>query len=111
MNDRTPAAFFLLAALATSAVATEETQIEPIRAMGDLNGVALQCRYLEQTQKMKRALVETLPKRRELGQLFDDQTNKSFIAFMQQKQPCPSPAEFEQKVDDSIAQLKQAYSN
>jgi len=88
-----------------------EAQIDSIRALGDLNGVALQCRYLEQTRKMKQALIETLPKRQELGQLFDDRSNTAFLAFIESKSACPSPAEFEGKVDSAIESLKQNYAS
>ena len=49
------------------AESVSDEQYENIRTLGMLNGVALNCRYLVETQRMKRTLVDTLPKRRELG--------------------------------------------
>ena len=86
-----------------------DQQYQAIRALGDLNGVALQCRYLEQTHRMKKALVRVLPKRRALGQGFDDVTNESFLRFIEQKGSCPAETSFSGQVGDAIHDLEQAF--
>lgn len=80
-----------------------------IEAMGDLNGVALICRYSDEAKRLKLAMIETLPKVREYGALFDSQTNLSFLAFTKQKQPCPSTDDFANDVDGAIAGLKSVF--
>ena len=82
---------------------------DALMEMGRLNGVALACRYYEQTRRIKQALIDNLPKRRELGQLFDDRTNESFMAFVNSGEPCPSPAEFETGVERAIRWIEQAF--
>ncbi|RLW57751.1 MAG: hypothetical protein B6D70_14425, partial [gamma proteobacterium symbiont of Stewartia floridana] len=70
--------------------AASDDQLAAIRALGSLNGVALHCGRLDQTQRIKQVLVRTLPKQRQLGELFDYQTNKSFMAFINDGRVCPS---------------------
>jgi len=95
--------------LAGPAAAISDQQYQTIRALGELNGVALHCRYLEQTHRMKKALVRVLPKRRALGQGFDDVTNESFLRFIEEKGTCPDPASFSGQVGDAIHELEQAF--
>jgi len=90
--------------------ADAKTQHAAIARLGVLNGVALQCRYFDQTQRIKRVLVANLPKRRELGLLFEDTTNRSFIAFMQQDASCPGTAAFVERVDSAVSDLEAAYA-
>ncbi|MCG7869735.1 MAG: hypothetical protein JAY74_25620 [Candidatus Thiodiazotropha taylori] len=91
------------------AEAASDDQLAAIRALGSLNGVALHCGRLDQTQRIKQVLVKTLPKQRQLGELFDYQTNKSFMAFIKDERACPSTESFKQQVDLAIDELKTVY--
>ena len=86
--------------------AVSDAQYGSIKALGELNGIALQCGYIEQTRRMKRVLVATLPKRRALGLAFDDATNKSFLRFMEEKSSCTGEQELRGEVDEAITRLK-----
>lgn len=101
----------LLAEEAAQAVnpADEETQLAAIRHLGDLNGIALHCKALLETQRMKRALVATLPKRRVLGEIFDEQSHKSYMKFIEDKAHCPSPADLIEQVSQGIAELEKVW--
>ena len=83
---------------------------QALARMGELNGVALACRYYDQSKRIKGALIEGLPKQRELGQAFDDRTNESFLAFVKSARPCPSPAAFSEEVGRAIEALNKAYA-
>ena len=80
-----------------------------IRALGHINGVALHCKALPETQRIKRALVMRLPKRRQLGEFFEYETRNSFMDFMQKNAQCPSPASLSQQVDEALDNLEAAY--
>lgn len=99
----------LLGLAATPAAAVNEVQFDSIRSLGRLNGVALHCQYLVETRRMKEALVNTLPKRRELGLAFDQVTNESFIDFIEQGLSCPKSVDFQRQVDAAIKALKEAF--
>lgn len=111
MKKRVIALVFLMPfnILATAGGSADLRQ-QALARMGELNGVALACRYFDQTRRIKRALIEGLPKQRELGQLFDEQTNESFMAFVNSGKPCPSPAAFSGDVDQAIDSLNEAYA-
>ncbi|HEB96855.1 MAG TPA: hypothetical protein ENI96_10555 [Sedimenticola thiotaurini] len=97
----------LLRAGAASAITDD--QYRAIGGLGELNGIALHCRYLDQTRRMKRALVEVLPRRRALGQGFDDATNESFLRFIAEKSDCPDKAAFDQRVGEALRVLERAF--
>ncbi|WP_457665454.1 hypothetical protein [Thiolapillus sp.] len=107
--------FFLLftfGLFVSSAVASppEKARIQVVKDMGDLNGVALNCRFFDQAQRIKRIMIDNLPKQRELGQVFEDETNASFLRFTKAAKPCPSPAAFAGHVGEAEEALKQAFS-
>jgi len=89
--------------------AATEAQLNSIQRVGQLNGVALQCRYLNDARRMKLSLVAVLPKRRQLGQVFDDATNESFLSFIQNGSACPEAQQFTLQVDAAVAELNQAF--
>lgn len=100
----------LLAALqTTTSYAISDTQFETVRALGKLNGIALNCSYLDETRRMKRTLVSTVPKLRVIGQAFDESTNKSFLEMINGKLPCPTERALSQEVDQAIGHLEQSY--
>ncbi|MEW8070169.1 MAG: hypothetical protein AB2810_05250 [Candidatus Thiodiazotropha endolucinida] len=93
----------------TEAFAENSEQLAAITALGSLNGIALHCKALSETQRIKRALVATLPKRRQLGELFDYETNRSFMAFIEKNGACPTSHSLEQQVDEALERLKSLY--
>jgi hypothetical protein len=96
--------------LAPPLLANTEAQHASISRLGGLNGVALQCRYYDQTERIKIVLIANLPKRRELGLLFEHTTNNSFMSFMQQDRVCPGRAAFVSEVDKAVVRLESAYA-
>ena len=111
MEYRISTSLFCLGVLLAESVCAEPVgQHAAISRLGELNGVALQCRYFDQTQRIKQTLVANLPKRRELGLLFEDTTNRSFLAFMQRDEPCPGPAAFVSLVDSAVVDLEAAFA-
>ncbi len=94
---------------ATDAAAQSSEQLAAITALGSLNGIALHCNALSETQRIKRELVATLPKRRQLGELFDYETNRSFMAFIEKNDTCPSPQSLAQQVDEALGRLQSLY--
>ena len=93
-----------------SAWAFDDTHFDAIKRLGQLNGVALHCKALDQTQRMKRELVLNLPKRRQLGELFDNETNASFMKFIQDGASCPTNDALRAQVDEAVENLKQVFT-
>ena len=87
----------------------EKGQIQAVKEMGNLNGVALNCRFFDQAKRIKQIMIDNLPKQRELGQIFEDETNASFLRFTRAAKPCPSPVEFAEHVGEAEEALKQAF--
>ncbi len=108
--NRIPAVLLLTLFFQGATVAATDQQFAAIKRLGELNGVALHCHYLEQTQRMKRVLVMTLPKRRQLGELFDIETNTSFMSFMAAQATCPREPTFKEQVDAAVQQLETVFS-
>jgi hypothetical protein len=102
---------FLLVFWHAQVIAVNDEQLAAISELGSLNGVALHCQGLAQTQKIKRGLVVNLPKRRQLGELFEYETNKSFMAFIEKNGVCPSPQTLAQQVEKALLRLEVAFSS
>lgn len=89
--------------------AATQPELDAISAMGELNGIALQCRYIERVQRIKLSLVMHLPKQRELGEWFEHTTNNSFIDFMRKGSACPTRAQFDEQLDVAIKQIETTF--
>ncbi|MEW6648064.1 MAG: hypothetical protein AB1450_12775 [Pseudomonadota bacterium] len=96
--------------LALDAAAFTPLQHETVIRLGELNGVALQCGYGADMRRMKQALVNTVPKVSQLGDLFEQETQKSFLRMVEKRQPCPNLAPFHSEVDGAITALQKAYA-
>jgi hypothetical protein len=110
MKDSGYIALFSLALVwSVQARGVTDEQYQAIQALGMLNGLALPCHYLDQPRRMKKALVTLLPKRRALGDGFDQSTNEAFLKFIEEKRPCPTSDEFEAQVGKAIGNLQQVF--
>jgi len=105
--------FAALAALLISIQARAFTpeQHQTVIRLGELNGVALQCGQFDETRRMKKALIDGLPKLRALGQLFEEATHNAFVDFAKQGKTCPDATDLGQQIDAAIAALQHAYSS
>ena len=91
--------------------ADTDEQLAAIEHLGQLNGVALQCKYVDQTRHIKQALVAVLPKQRNLGQVFQDATNKSFLEFIEQGGKCPAKDVLGTRIDSGVVALGSVFQN
>jgi len=89
--------------------ALTDVQLEPIRKLGEINGVALKCQYLKQVKEIKLSLAKSLPKQRGLGELFEEETNRSFLKFIQSGQRCPGEATIEDMIHKEIGVMKERF--
>lgn len=81
-----------------------------VEALGQLNGVALPCKYLDQVRRMKAAVVEHSPKERSFGLAFDEATNTAFLAFVRGGEPCPGHDTLARDVGDRIDAMIEAFA-
>lgn len=87
-----------------------EARYAAVSALGSLNGVALQCRYLDAVRRLKFAVVEHAPKERSYGLAFESATNEAFLEFRREGATCPHPATFERRVDEAVTRLGAAFA-
>ena len=104
-------ALSVLLAAATSALAEQDARYAAVSALGEVNGVALNCRYVDQVRRMKSAVVDNVPKERSFGLAFDEATNRAFLAFIREARECPGPTEMERQVDQGIDKLRSTFAN
>ncbi len=95
-------------------IAVSATDQDPryaaVQGLGELNGVALQCKYIDQVRRMKSAVVANAPKERSFGLAFDQATNEAFLAFIRDGEACPAHATLERRVGHQIDALRAAFS-
>lgn len=94
----------------TPSFAATDQQLASISKLGRLNGIALQCGFTQQVRQIKQSLVLSLPKRRELGEWFDYQTNNSFLEFMKTNAACPEAVVFSGQVQIAIKNLESEFA-
>ena len=100
-----------LMALSTMAPAALDERHAAIDRLGELNGIALQCRYIDQVRRMKAAVVQHAPKQRSYGLAFDQATNRAFLAFIEQQGACPTEEALARDVGHRIDAIRAAFSN
>lgn len=98
-------------ALAAAAGADDEDpRYASVKGLGALNGVALQCKYIDLVRRMKSAVVLSAPKERSFGLAFDQSTNDAFLAFIKDNRVCPTHATLYRQVGHQIDALKAAFA-
>jgi len=93
------------AALPGAAAAALPPGSDAVAQLGRLNGQALACRQPALSGKTRNALVALAPKTREIGALFEEETNRRFLA----PAPCGDAALLATEVDAAIVALRLAY--
>ena len=109
MKPYTLLAIVLLFLTTVESRAATDQQLQAIAAIGELNGIALQCGYSNEVGRIKMSLVRILPKKRELGVWFENSTNNAFMQFMQQDNTCPSADQFATRLDSAVSALEKVY--
>ena len=104
------AVFVLFLAKTVSAAADDSAGLEAITALGNLNGIALGCKYIGQVRRMKETVIANAPKERRYGIAFDDSTNDAFVTFIGSGKRCPGEASFASQVDAAIQTVEQAFT-
>ncbi len=89
--------------------AAEQSQLQAISRVGELNGLALQCGFFEQVEKIKVVLIRVLPKRREFGEWFEYTTHKAYMEFIKNTAACPGNSDFEQELELAFWRLEQVF--
>ena len=103
--------FCLALPLPGTAAEPADARYAAVSALGALNGVALQCRYLDQVRRMKAAVVTHVPKELSFGLAFDEATNEAFMAFIRNGDACPPHEALERRVGHAVDDLVEAVSN
>jgi len=98
-------------ALTVSGAAQADTKMTDIAlsAVGNLNGIALHCKYIDVSVNIRKAAAETLPKLRQYGAAFEEATNTAFLDASRTAKPCPEKATFNKDVASAIGLMKSAF--
>lgn len=99
----------VLVTFQSSAFALTDSKTQSVVRLGELNGIALHCKHMEHARHLKLSLAQSLPKLRGLGELFEDETNRSFLKFIQSGEMCPGEATMRGMIDKAIANMKSQY--
>ncbi len=91
--------------------ADQDPRYLAVQQLGALNGVALQCKYLDQVRRMKAAVVAHAPKERSFGLAFDEATNDAFLAFIKDNASCPTHDALERQVGHQIDAVAAAFAS
>ena len=111
MNKRTFIALALLLPVLVPhhSLAAADERLRAVEEMGRLNGIALQCRYARQVKKIKLALIAHLPKERQMGRLFEEATNQSFLSSLADADGCPGEDALAAQIEAGIETMKREF--
>ncbi|MCB1960277.1 MAG: hypothetical protein KDE68_07105 [Rhodocyclaceae bacterium] len=76
-----------------------------IGALGEANGIALACKLTGNVARIKAMMIDTVPKTRANGALFEQATNDAFLS-QHQGNACPAEADMGARVDGLEARLR-----
>ena len=103
--------WILLCCLLSGVVlANDDPRYQSVVGLGELNGVALQCKHLNQVRRMKSAVVLYVPKERRYGQAFDQATNDAFLAFIKNQDACPSADGLARRIGHQIDRMQEVFA-
>ncbi|RKT50693.1 hypothetical protein DFR40_2615 [Azonexus fungiphilus] len=96
--------------LAVSAgVGADDTGLErAVSELGTLNGVALACKQNALAARMREIMVDTVPKERSVGEVFEQATHASFLDFGSAGRTCPDGKSLAGEVDRAREKLRRA---
>lgn len=77
---------------------TPELQ-QSVSTLGQLNGVALACQQMALSARLREILINEAPKEREIGELYEQATQISFLAQGQEGKTCPDSKSLVKQVD------------
>lgn len=109
MKKSTLTLFLITIFVTPSAFAISDSQSQSILRLGELNGIALKCQYLKQARHIKLSLAQSLPKLRGLGEMYEEETNRSFLKFIKSNDACPGEATIEEMIEKAIANMEHLF--
>lgn len=79
-----------------------------ISTLGNLNGVALACGQMALSTRLRDILINEAPKERDVGELFEQATQASFLAHGQGDAICPESKILAEKIDTARNSMRNA---
>ncbi|MGE0080540.1 MAG: hypothetical protein AB7U81_04525 [Thiohalomonadaceae bacterium] len=102
-------AVLLLGGMSASAGAAQDTELSrSVARLGELNGVALACNQGALAARLREIMVDTAPKERGVGEVFENATNESFLAFGRAGRECPDGRTLAEQIDRAREALERA---
>lgn len=101
-------AVLLTLACANGAHADDAGLNQAISELGKLNGIALACKQNALTARMREIMIDTVPKERNVGEVFEQATHTSFLDFGSAGRPCPDGKSLANEVNRAREKLRHA---
>jgi hypothetical protein len=100
----------LLLAPTVSALAEATLGMPEISTLGQLNGVALACKQMALSNRLREILINSAPKERAIGERFEQASNDAFLAQGNSHMNCPDLKTQVSKIDSAEAALKKVFA-
>ena len=82
-----------------------------ISALGELNGIALACQQMALSTRLREVMINEAPKEREIGELYEQATQKSFLAQGQEGKTCPDSKALAAQIDGAKKALHRSLTS
>lgn len=93
-----------------SGAAWADAGVDAVRALGHLNGEALACKQMALVDRIRMRVVNTAPKTREIGEIFEAATTERFLAMGKDKAACPDGRILAERIDTATQALSAAFA-
>lgn len=109
MTKALPLLALLLAVSAGAGASADDAGLErAVSELGTLNGIALACKQNALAARMREIMVDTVPKERSVGEVFEQATHASFLDFGSAGKTCPDGKSLAGEVDRAREKLRRA---
>lgn len=84
-----------------------DSELPPaVSELGTLNGIALACSQPALSARARQIMIDTVPKERSIGEVFEQATQESFLAYGRDGKTCPDGKTLATQVDETRSKLR-----
>ncbi|MFN4341901.1 MAG: hypothetical protein ACK4FE_07690 [Azonexus sp.] len=80
-----------------------------VRALGELNGIALACQQPALVSRARNSIVTTAPKTRDYGEIFENATSAAYLEQGKRQTPCPDAVTLAARIAAAEKNLQAAF--
>jgi len=90
--------------------ALADAGLDAVKALGQLNGEALDCQQMALVDRIRNRIVNEAPKTREVGEAFEAATTERFLAMGSDLSTCTDARLMAERIEQATQTMRAAFS-